>query len=120
MSRLKKKFPVNRVKVGARIYQLVEWDADEANSRERFAEVDHHTQVIRVTFAYGLRAAGLNLVHELIHCVCWQGVLDPEDGEERTVSKAANLWNTIWCDNAKLFSWLHEVITDTTDDLPSG
>ncbi len=115
----KVKFPVNTVKVGSRIYALVVWDANEATARDRYAEVDHDMEIIRVAMAYGARRAALELVHELIHCACYRGILNPEDGEERTVSKAANMWTALWCDNAKLFAWLHALITDTTkDDVP--
>jgi hypothetical protein len=94
------------VKIGYRVFKIVEWDHHVSATKSRFGECDKNAGEIRLTLMFGRTKAANTLLHEILHA-CYDGFnIQDADDEERTVGAIGDALCTIWVDNPEIFVWI--------------
>ena len=103
-------FPTS-VRIGYHDFTVEEWDVTAAAFASRYGECDHLKKTIRVSRAHGDRKAAETLVHETLHAIFNEWVIQKEDDEERIVSTLSGAICAVWRQNPKAFEWIREQVT---------
>lgn len=102
-----------RVKVGWKMFTVVEWDPAVAEAQNKYGECDHINRTIRVDTTRGVRQTAETLWHECLHAAFdISGAHDAPgaDGdrytEEQVVSVFGSWSMTMFVDNPELVRFL--------------
>ena len=94
------------VKIGYRVYKIVEWTASQGAAANKYGECSHVMREIRVDLTHGMREGANTLLHEIVHAICSVWYQSENDKEERTVSLISNGLSTVWVDNPDVMEWI--------------
>lgn len=103
-------FPTS-VRIGYHDFKVEEWSVVAASMASRYGECDHQAKTIRVTRSHGDRKAAETLVHEMLHAIFTEWVIEDEDKEERIVATLAGAICAAWRQNPEAFEWIREQVT---------
>lgn len=103
-------FPTS-VRIGYHDFTIENWDASRAALASRYGECDHLSKTIRVSRAHGDRKSAETLVHEMLHAIFAEWVIEHDDKEERIVSTLAGAICAAWRQNPEAFEWIREQVT---------
>ena len=91
------------IKIANHVFNVAEWNSNEASAHGRFGECDCNTLSIRISTAHPDSHIRETLMHEILHAIFWSyGVKDIDD-EERTITGLAVGLSQVWQDNPKLY-----------------
>lgn len=93
-----------QIKVGWKVFQVVEWDPVGAAVARRYGECDHLRSEIRIDVTHGAMQAAETLLHECLHAAWFLAGVDEssKDGkhsEEYMVLHHASWLTTLFVDN---------------------
>lgn len=103
-------FPTS-VRIGHFDYKVEVWDADKASLAARYGECSHLEKIIRVARHHSPRQTAETLVHEMLHAIWAQWVIEDNDPEERIVNTLSGALCAAWRDNPEAFEWIKEQVT---------
>ena len=105
---MKNTFLPNNVKVSGMVVDIVEWNPDVANAKNRYGECDLRNNQIRVDVTQHRQHLLDSLIHEINHAIYYIYNIHDEDNEERTVSTISTAWNQIYRDNPLLCKYIFD------------
>ena len=103
-------FPTS-VRIGHFDYRVEDWNSDKASLASRYGECSHLEKVIRVARHHGPRQAAETLLHEMLHAIWNQWVIEDSDPEERVVNTLTGALCSAWRDNPEAFEWIRQQVT---------
>ena len=103
-------FPTS-VRIGHFDYRVEDWHPTQAALANRYGECDHMAKTIRVTRCHGDKKAAETLIHEVLHAIFTEWVIEDGDKEERIVTTLAGALCTAWRDNPEAFEWIRQQVT---------
>lgn len=105
-----------KIKVSAFDFDILEWDRNDAASRNRFGEFCALSGVIRIDTAISDKYKILDtLMHEIYHAIWFSYGIYDDDKEERVVSALSTAMVQVLRDNPDLRNFINHCLKEDDD-----
>ena len=94
-----------RIRILNLTWQIKFVDKDISNASESLGWCDYEEQIISLYEGQSRESLSDTFLHEILHAIFFSMVIDPNNDEEKVVSKVSTGLCTVFSNNPKAFKW---------------